>query len=165
MWDPQSEACCSLNHDITTQHHLGSRSTPNTPKSTPDLQRHITVKVVPYTHHTQHIKVLKHFIHLIWIWDPVWSLCCGLNNDITRVPYQIGIFWLVPKTKTPKSNPDLHRGVSLCVRVDPWYATQHIKVPKHFCIHLIWISDPVWSLLWPQPQQWHYDITLAQVYP
>ena len=46
----QSDACCSLNHGITTSH--GLRSTPIIPKSTPDLQRGYHCKggpICPYT--------------------------------------------------------------------------------------------------------------------
>ena len=47
---------------ITLQHHTGSGLPPKTPKSTPDLQRCINVRVAPYVH-TQHIKVPKHFVY------------------------------------------------------------------------------------------------------
>ncbi len=56
--------------------------------------------------------------------------------------------------KTPKSGLNLRRCIT--VRVVPYAHKQHIKVPKHLCIHPIWMWNPVWSLLWPQ--QWHYNI-------
>jgi len=42
----QSEACCGLHFDTMTS-LLGSGLSPKTPKSTPDLQRRITVRVAP----------------------------------------------------------------------------------------------------------------------
>ncbi len=55
----QSEACCSLNHYITTS--LGLRCTPKKTKSTPDLHRpnnSVSVRVNTYAY-SQHIKVPK----------------------------------------------------------------------------------------------------------
>ncbi len=64
----QSEAFCGLNNDITKSHLL--RSPSKTPKSTPDLQRRIAVRVVPYAH-KQHIKVPKHLYTSNMMWNPV----------------------------------------------------------------------------------------------
>ncbi len=60
----------SLNHDITTS--LGLTHTPNIQKSTPDLHRRNSVRVDPYAH-SQHIKVLKLFIYLLWMWYAVYG--------------------------------------------------------------------------------------------
>ena len=42
-------------------------------KATPHLKRYISVRVHPYAH-PQHLKVLKHFVYIvygIWMWDAV----------------------------------------------------------------------------------------------
>jgi len=59
----QSMGVWSLNHDITTSLWLGH--TPVILNSTPDLHRHSNsvTRVDPYAH-SQHIKVLKHFIYI-----------------------------------------------------------------------------------------------------
>ena len=57
----QSTGVWSLNHDIATS--LGLRSTPIFRKSTPHLHRRNSVRVHPYAH-SQHIKVLKHFVYI-----------------------------------------------------------------------------------------------------
>ena len=57
----------SLTHDITSSLGLGLSST--TPKFTPYLHRHTSVRVDPYPH-PQHIKVLKHFVYMLL---PVWE--------------------------------------------------------------------------------------------
>jgi hypothetical protein len=127
-----SEACCSLNNDITTSH--GLRSTPKTPKSTCDLQRGIMVRVVPYAH-TQHIKVPRHFVYIQYGFGIQSEACCSLNNYITTS------HGLRSTPIIPKSTPDLQRGIT--IRVAPYAHTQHTKVPKPFCIHPIWMWDPV----------------------
>jgi hypothetical protein len=55
----QSEAFCTLNHDITTSLRL--RFTPKTPKSALNLHRPNSVRRDPYGHSHQ-IKVTKHFV-------------------------------------------------------------------------------------------------------
>jgi hypothetical protein len=117
----QSEACCSLYHYITTLH--GLRSTPKTPKSTPDLQRRITVRVAPYAH-TQHIKVPQHFLYIQYGCGIQSEAYCGLNHDITTSHR------LRSTPKTPKSTLHLQRCIT--VRVASYTHTQHIKVPKYF---------------------------------
>jgi len=58
----QSMGVWSLDHDITSS--LGLGHTPVILKSTPDLHRRSnSVRVYPYAH-SQHIKVLKHFIYI-----------------------------------------------------------------------------------------------------
>jgi len=51
----------SLNHDNTTSLRLSP--TPIFLKSTPDLHRGNSVRVDPFAH-SQHIKVLNHFIYI-----------------------------------------------------------------------------------------------------
>ena len=97
----QFEACCSLNSDITTSYWL--RSTPETPKSTPDLQRCINVMVTPYVH-TQHIKAPKHFVYIPYGCRIQSEACCGLNFDITTS------HGLRSTPKIPKSTPLTCRG-------------------------------------------------------
>ena len=68
----QSEASCSLNHDITTS--LGLRSSPKKTKSAPHLHRLISVRVNSLAIHTistifQASKTLC--IHPIWMWGPL----------------------------------------------------------------------------------------------
>jgi hypothetical protein len=121
MWDIQTEDCCSLNNFITLSH--GLRSTPKTPKSTPDLQRGITVRMAPYAH-TQHIKVPKHFVYIQYGCGIQSEACCSLNHDRTTS------HGLSSTPIIPKSTPNLQRGIT--VRVAPYAHTQHIKVPKHF---------------------------------
>ena len=58
----QSMGVWSLNHDITTS--LGLSHTPIIQKSTPDLHRRNSVVRVHQYAHSQHIKVLKHFIYI-----------------------------------------------------------------------------------------------------
>ncbi len=119
----QFEACCGLNHDITTSHLL--RSTPITiPKSTPDLQRRITVGVAPYAH-TPHTKVPKHFVYIQYGFVIQSEACCSLYHYIITL-HGLGS---TPKTR-PNSTPDMHRRIT--VRVDPYAHTHHIKVPKPF---------------------------------
>ncbi len=57
----QSTGVWSLNHDITTS--LGFSHTPIIQKSTPDLHSHNNVRMSRYAH-SQHIKVLKHFVYI-----------------------------------------------------------------------------------------------------
>jgi hypothetical protein len=57
----QSTGLWSLNHDITTSFGLGPA--PIFLKSTPDQHRRNSVRVHPYAH-SQHIKVLKHFVYI-----------------------------------------------------------------------------------------------------
>jgi len=76
----QSEACCSLNHDITTS--LGLRSTPKKPRSAPHLHRPNSVRVDPYGH-SHHIKVPKHFAYIQYGCGVQSEACCSLNHDIT----------------------------------------------------------------------------------
>ena len=67
----QSMGLWSLNHDLTTS--LGLSHTPNFSKIHPHLNKCTSVRVHPCTH-PQHIKVLKHFvyiIYMIWLWDAV----------------------------------------------------------------------------------------------
>ena len=99
----QSEACCSLIHDITTLH--GLRSTPQNPKSTPDLQRRITGRVAPNAH-TQHIKVPKHFVYIQYNMNAGSSLKPVVASTITLQHHG-----LRSTPKTPKSTRDLQRGV------------------------------------------------------
>jgi hypothetical protein len=66
----QSEACCSLNNDITTSHRL--RSTPKTPKSTPDLQRRIKVSEPILCSSITH-QMLKHFVYT--------QYGCGIHSE------------------------------------------------------------------------------------
>ena len=63
----QSEACSSLNNDIITTHKL--RSTPKTPKSTPDLQRCIKVSEPILCSSTTHQGAKTLCIHPIRMWD------------------------------------------------------------------------------------------------
>ena len=58
----------SLNHDLTTSLRL--RHALNFPKINPHLHRRNIVIVHPCAH-PQHIKVLKLFIYMIWMWDAV----------------------------------------------------------------------------------------------
>ena len=75
----QSEACCSLDHDITTS--LGLRSTPKKTRSAPHLHRDISVRVDPYAH-SHHIKVPKHFAYIQYGCGVQSKACCSLNHDI-----------------------------------------------------------------------------------
>ncbi len=68
----QSMGAWSLNHDITTSSGLRLSPTPIFLKSTPDLQRHNSVRVHPYAY-SQHIKVLELFIYILWMWDAVYG--------------------------------------------------------------------------------------------
>ncbi len=122
----QSRRVWSLNHDITIS--LGLSHTPIIQKSTtPDLHTHNSVRMDPTYAHSQHIKVLKHFV-CIWYGcgmqsTGVWSL----NHDITT---SLG---LRPTPFSQKFTPDLHRRNS--VRVHPYAHSQQIKVLKH-CIYI-----------------------------
>ena len=83
----QSMGVWSLDHDITTS--LGLSHAPIIQKSTtPDLHRHISVRVQPYAH-SQHIKVLKHFIYVSYGCGMqsmgVWSL----NQDIATLSLRL----------------------------------------------------------------------------
>ena len=95
MWDTRSEACGSQT-DITTSY--GLRSTPKTPKSTPDMQRCITVRVAPYAH-TQHIKVPKGFVYIQYGCGIQSEARCSLNNDITTSD----------RLRATPQNPKAHR--------------------------------------------------------
>ncbi len=64
----QSMGICSLNHDTTTS--LGLRHAPIFLKIHPHLYGHNSVRMQPYAH-PQHLKVLKHFVYPIWMWDAV----------------------------------------------------------------------------------------------
>jgi hypothetical protein len=77
----QSEASCSLNHDITTT-SLGLRLTPQNPKSAPHLHRHISVRANSYGH-SHYFNVLKHFVYIQYGCGVLSEACCSLNHDIT----------------------------------------------------------------------------------
>ncbi len=135
----QSEACSSLNNDIITSHKL--RSTPKTPKSTPDLQRCIKVSEPILCSSTTH-QGAKTCIHSIRMWDTFKE---GLqpqplhDNILKAQPCPISIF--------PKIHCRPHMYYS--IRVHPNTHPQHIKVLKHFVY--IWygyelLSTEVWSL-------------------
>jgi hypothetical protein len=76
----QSMGVWSLNHDITTS--LGLNIPIIQKSTTPDLHRYNSVRVDPYAH-SHHIKVLKHFVYILYGCGMqsmgVWSL----NHDIT----------------------------------------------------------------------------------
>ncbi len=114
----QSMGVWSLNHDIATC--SGSAL----PHFSPDLHRRNSVRVDPYAH-SQHIKLLKHFV-CIWYGCGMQSMgFWSLNHDITT---SVGL------DHTPvilNSTPELHRR-SNSVRVDPSAHSQHIKVLKHY---------------------------------
>jgi hypothetical protein len=120
---------------------------PNFQKFTPALHRHNSVRVDPYAH-SQHIKVLKHFVY-IWYGCGMQSMgVWSLNHDITT---SLG---LIHTPNIQKFTPALHRHNS--VRVDPYAHSQHIKVLKLF-IYIYYgcgmQSTGVWSL--------NYDITTS----
>jgi hypothetical protein len=90
----QSEAFCSLNHDITTS--PGLRSAPKTPKPTPHLYKPNSVRVDPYAH-SHHIKVPKHFVYIQYGCEIHSEAFCSLNHGITTLLRLRSI-----PTKTPK---------------------------------------------------------------
>ncbi len=121
--------------------HLGTaQCIPIFLKPIPSLHRRL--RVDPHAH-SQHIKVLKHLIHSIWMWDAVHG---GLEPQPS---HDYNITWVQPYP-TPlflKSIPELHRHNS--VRGESYAHSQHIKVLKHFIY--IWYgcgmqSMGVWNL-------------------
>ncbi len=66
----QSMGLWSLNHDLTTS--LGLTYVPNFPKIHPHLHRHNSVRVHSCAH-PHYIKVLKHFVYMIWMWDAIYG--------------------------------------------------------------------------------------------
>jgi hypothetical protein len=81
-----SKRVWTLNHDITTSLGLGLSSI--FLKSTPALHRRNSVRVHPYPYaHPRQIKVLKHFIHMTWMWD---ALQAGLEPQ----PWHYNIIFL-----------------------------------------------------------------------
>ena len=116
----QSEACCSLNHDITTSLRL--RSTPKKTKSTPHLHRRNSVRMAPYGH-SHLIKLSRHFVYIQYGCGMQSEASCSLNHDMTTS------LRLRSTPQTPKSTPPLHWPNS--VRVDPYAHSHLIKVPKH----------------------------------
>ena len=141
----QSTGVWSLNHDIATS--LGLSPYPNFQKSTPALHRHNSGRVHPYAH-SQHIKVLKHFVY-IWYGCGMQSMVgWSLNHVITT---SLGLSYTLI---IQKSTPDLQRRYS--VRVHPYAHSQHIKVLKLFiyiCYGCGMQSKGVWSL--------NHDITTS----
>jgi hypothetical protein len=75
----QSMGVWSLNHDITTS--LGLSPTPIFLESTPGLQRRNSVRVHPYAY-SQHIKVLKHFVYILYGCGMQSTGVWSLNHDI-----------------------------------------------------------------------------------
>jgi hypothetical protein len=90
-----SKRVWSLNHDITTSLGLGRNSIVQ--KNTLDLHRRNSIRVHPYAH-PQHIKVLKHCIHMTWMWD---SLQAGLEPQ----PWHYNITWAWAQLNFPKIHP------------------------------------------------------------
>jgi len=72
---------------MTLQHDSHSVIPPISQKILNHLQRHISVRVHPHVH-PQHIRVLKHIVYIIWMWDAVYR---GLEGP--------------PTDKTTKENP------------------------------------------------------------
>ncbi len=66
----QSMGVCSLNCDLMASLKLSH--TPNLPKINPHLQRCNSVRVHPFAH-PQYIKVLKHFVYMVWMWDAIYG--------------------------------------------------------------------------------------------
>ena len=115
----QSEASCSLNHDITTS--LGLRSTQKKHKIRPPPAQACQCKgklIWPFTLFQASSKTL--WIHPIWMWGP-------LMPTVASQPwhYNITQAQIYPPPKK-KRNPHLHRPNS--VRVDPYDHSHHIKV-------------------------------------
>jgi|688.fasta_scaffold610474_1 hypothetical protein len=100
----------SLNHDIITS--LGLIHTPIIQKSTVNLNRHNSVRMHPYAH-SQHIKVLKHYVYIQHGCGMQSEASCSLIHD---TPTSLGL------AHTPifqKFHPYLHRyysvrGASIC---------------------------------------------------
>ena len=59
----------NLNHDLMTSLRLLHAH--NLPKIPPHLHRWNSVRVQHPCAHPQHLKVLQHFIYMIWMWDAV----------------------------------------------------------------------------------------------
>ena len=55
---------------MTLQHHSDTPTPLNFPKIHTHLQRCISIRVYPHAH-PQHIKVLKHCVYMLWMWDAV----------------------------------------------------------------------------------------------
>jgi hypothetical protein len=82
-----------------------------------------TVRVDPYTH-SLHIKVLKHFIYIIWMW-------IVLYRGFEPQPWH----YIIPQAQVyPKIVPKIHPQPpqAYTVRVDPYAHQQHVKVLKNY---------------------------------
>jgi hypothetical protein len=147
---------CSLKPPLasimTVHSSLGLRSTPKTPKFTPDLHRHRpnSLRVDPYGH-SHHIKVPKHFVHIQYGCGVQSEASCSLNHDITT---SLGLRSTLLKDQT--FAPHLPRCKS--VRVDPYGHSHHTKLPTHFVY--IQYGCPMQS-----EASSSLNITRAQIYP
>ena len=101
---------------------------PHFPKIHPYLNRWNKVRVHPYAHPQQHIKVqvLNHFGYTWYGCEMQFAGLWSLNHDLTTS------LRLSHAPKFPKIHPNRHRWISL--RVHSCAHPQHIKVLKHFGI-------------------------------
>jgi hypothetical protein len=120
----EASVSVNLKNDITATLRL--RSTPKSPKSTPDLHRPNDVRGGSYVN-LQHIKMPKHFLYIPCGCGMHLEASVNLKNDITA---SLRLRSTHKSPKPPKSTPDLHRPNN--VREGSYVNPQHIKMPKHF---------------------------------
>ncbi len=124
---------------MTLQHHLGFvlRSTPKTPKSTPDLQRRITVKVDPHDIHML-IHIISRYQNILY----TFAMDVGSSLKpvvVSRMTLQHHLGSELPP-KEPQ-NPPLNLQRRITVGVDPMCSYTAYQGSKTLYVHLIWIRD------------------------
>ncbi len=118
----------SINHDITS-HHSGS-GLPHYPrKSTPNMHRHNSVRVDPYAH-PQQIKVLKHFTHIIWVWN---ALHGGFKLQLWH--------WNITQAQVYPNLPKIHPQPVQADQCEGWpiCPSTAYQCAKTLCIQIIWM--------------------------
>ena len=125
----QSGVVYSINLDIPAS--FGHHCTSIFQKSPPTLHRCIGIRMLPYAH-PQHIKVIKHFTYMIWMWDAEWG---GLQPQ----PWLYGITRATlvpnfPKISPPPAQMYRHKGAP----IRPSTAYQGAQT---LYIYMIWMYD------------------------
>ncbi len=97
MWD-------AVNGGLKPQpwHHniIQARPYPIFPKNHPHLNTYYSIRMHPYAH-PQHLKVLKHCVYPIWMWDAV-------NGGLQPQPWSYNIIQARLYPIFPTTHPHLH---------------------------------------------------------
>ena len=125
----QSMGAFSLNHDTTTSYRLSH--TPFSLKFIPTCTRLTAIRMYPYAH-PQHLKMLKHFVYILYGCGMQSMGFFSFNHD-TTTSYRLG--------HTPvflKFIPTCHN--VLQIRMHPYAHPQHLKLSLKVLKHFVYIQ-------------------------